>query len=113
MTVKFTEEDAAVLQSLARVDKLGADGAKLILLSPVASLVLAMDNPAEFTVSLVQSDFSSIAQGAKNIAKAAACTGFAIVSQHIDAGDPPPVGDALLYFQQLSDSLYARCQMNK
>lgn len=109
--IKFTKEDAEVLQRLAKVDKLGSDGAKLILLSPVADLVLAMDSPIDFSASVLLTDFPSIAQGAKNIQKVAACTGYEIVSMHVDAGDPPPTGDAMLYFQKLSDSLFARCQM--
>lgn len=65
MMIKFKKEDAEVLQKLARVDKLGADGAKVIWLAPVADLVLAMDNPIGFSATLPQSDFPSIAQGAR------------------------------------------------
>ena len=110
MTTNFTKEDARVLKQVAKVKQLGADGAKVILLAPVADLLLAMDSPVEFSANLLQSDYAAIAQGAGNIQKIAACTAHDIVVLHIEDGDPSPVGDALTYFEKLSDALDKRCQ---
>jgi hypothetical protein len=110
MPIKFSKADAKVLQEVARIDKLGSDGAKVLLLAPVADFVLAMDSPVEFAAAIAQSDFPSILQGALNIQKIAACTAFQVVSLHLIDGDPPPIGDALAYFQKLNDSLDSRCQ---
>lgn len=110
MAIKFTQEDARVLVQVAKINKLGSDGAKLILLAPVANLVLAMDSPVEFTANLKQADFGAMEVGAGNIQKIAACTAHDIVLLHMEDGDPSPVGDALSYFQSLCDSLDKRCQ---
>jgi len=108
--IKFSSEDARVLKQVLRVEKLGANGARLILASPVFDLLTAMGDPVNFAVSLLNSDWDGMAAGAKNIQKIAACSAQAIVILHIEDGAPPPQGDARAYFEHLNRQLDARCQ---
>ena len=108
--LRFTREDAEVLQRVARVNELGNAGAKLLLLAPIAEMVLSMNSPVEFAVSVSDADWSGLASSAKKIKKIAACSAQLIVHEHLDLGVPKPKGAARQYFERLLTSLSTRCE---
>lgn len=108
MSIKFSQEDAKTIAKVARLDSLGRNGARLILLAPIVDLVLAMDSPIEFSANVALGDLEEIAKGAKAIAQVAACSAFEEVVGRLEDAEGP-TGDALNYFQKLKDSLESRC----
>ncbi|ABE46845.1 hypothetical protein [Polaromonas sp. JS666] len=108
--IRFSKTDAAVLQRIRRIEKLGDEGARFILGASVVDLLLAMGNPVEFTVTFANSDFDSMAKGAMNIQKIAACASAEIILLHLEVGPNSPTDDAKDYFERLLDQVNKRCE---
>lgn len=108
--IRFTKTDCKVLKTVTQINNLGTQGARLLLASVVADAVLAMGNPIEFSVTVAASDYDDIANGAKNIAKIAACSAYEIIYGHVEVGPDSPTGAALDYFKTLMAAAEARCQ---
>lgn len=107
--IKFTTADAEVLQRVRNIRELGLNGAKLMLSAPVVALLASMTDPVEFSVTLYDSDFAAMLDGARTINKLAACLARDRVLEHIEAGLPAPVGPPKAYFEHIQAQANRRC----
>lgn len=101
----FTKEDSSVLARIQKLDELGRTGARLLLGIKVFDLVSAMGSPAAFSVTLLTEDWNAIATGIRGLAKMARAAALSEVLKHLEAGTPPPVGEAREYFEFLAQRL--------
>lgn len=110
LRVKFTSEDIKVLKEVARLDKVSKAGAKIILSSPVISLISSPD-PMDVVITITTTDFGDIYKAAANMKKIGACEIYTSLFMHADrsTNDRPPTGNSKKYFDKLVKLYENKC----